>query len=142
MSDILPVIETLENRWMRAWVNGDAKALRALTSRKFRMVIGSKPCVILDASSWLAAATSRYQCTAYRFSDIYARQLGSVAVFATRLEMQATMDGHDWTGQVWVTDIWRKSRVRRSWQMVERVVSQPESNPDVPAAIRSLQLWR
>ena len=142
MAEILPIIETLENRWMRAWAGGDERTLKALTSRKFRMVIGSKPCVILDASSWLAAATTRYQCDSYRFGDIYARQLGQVAVFASRLELQATMDGHDWTGKHWVTDIWRKSRIRRNWQMVERVLSRPEDNPDVPAAIRSLQLWR
>jgi hypothetical protein len=142
MADILPVIEMMENRWMRAWVNGDLRTLKALTSRKFRMVIGSKPAAILDASSFLAAMTDRYQCRGYRFGDIYARQLGSVAVFATQLELQVSMDGHDWTGQFWVTDIWRKSRVRRSWQMVERVLSRPETNRDAPAAIRSLQLWR
>lgn len=142
MADILPVIEMLENRWMRAWSGGDVRTLKALTSRKFRMVVGSKPCVILDASSWLAAAMTRYQCNGYRFGDLYARQLGPVAVFATHLELQATMDGHDWTGKLWVTDIWRKSKVRRNWQMVERVLSRPEDNPDVPAAIRSLQLWR
>ena len=33
-------------------------------------------------------------------------------------------------------------RVSTERQMVERVISQPETNPDVPAAIRSLQLWR
>ena len=142
MADILPIIETLENRWMRAWVNGDTRALKALTSRKFRMVVGSKPCAILDASSWLAAAATRYVCRSYRFGDIYARQLGPVAVFATKLDLKATMDGHDWTGEFWVTDIWRKSRVRRNWAMVERVISRPETNPDVPAAFRSLQLWR
>lgn len=142
MADILPIVEMLENRWMRAWVNGDLREMKALTSRKFRMVIGSKPCSILDASSWFAAAKDRYVCTGYRFGDIYARRLGSVAVFATRLELKATMDGHDWTGDFWVTDIWSKSRVRRNWQMVERVLSRPETNKDVPAAIRSLQLWR
>ena len=56
--------------------------------------------------------------------------------------LQATMDGHDWSGQIWVTDLWRKSRMRLRWTMVERVISRPEENPDVPAAIRSLQLWR
>ena len=142
MADILPLLEMLENRWMRAWVNNDAKALKELTSRKFRMVIASKPCVILDSSSWLAAATGRYQCNGYRFGDIYARQLGTVAVFATRIELKATMDGHDWTGQFWVTDVWRKSGVRRKWRMIERVMSRPETNPDVPAAIRTLQLWK
>jgi hypothetical protein len=52
------------------------------------------------------------------------------------------MDGHDWSGSVWVTDLWRKSRVRRRWRIVERVISAPDVRPDVAAAIKSLQLWR
>ena len=142
MADIASIIEMLENRWMRAWVAGDSRTLKSLTSRKFRMVMGSKPCAILDFSSWLEGANSRFLCTSYRFGDIYSRQLGSTAVFATQLDMKATMDGEDWSGRYWVTDIWQKSRLRRGWRIVERVVSRPEENADVPAAIRSLQLWR
>ena len=142
MATILPVIETLENRLMRAWVGRDQRALKTLTSRKFRMVMGSKPSAILDAKSWLDAAGNRFVCKSYRFGDVYARQVGSMAVFATQLDLKATMDGHDWSGLYWVTDIWQKSRVRRSWQIVERVISAPVENPDASAAIRSLQLWR
>ena len=32
MGDITAVIETMEHRWMRAWVNRDAKALKSLTA--------------------------------------------------------------------------------------------------------------
>ena len=142
MADIIPVLETMENRWMRAWVNADTRTLKALTSRRFRMVMGSKPCVILDAKSWLDAAGSRYVCRSYRFGDIYARRLGSIAVFATQLDLKATMDDQDWSGRFWITDLWTRSTVKRSWRMVERVLSRPEDNPDVPAAIRTLQLWR
>ena len=142
MADIHPVIETMENRWMRAWMKGDTRELKALTSRNFRMVMGSKPATILDFKSWIEAAGKRYRCKSYRFGDVYAREIGGVAVFATQLELQATMDGEDWSGQFWVTDIWRKGRVRRKWRMVERIVSQPDQREDVPAAVRSLQLWR
>ena len=142
MADIHPIIETMEHRWMRAWVNGDKRALKGLTAGKFRMVIASKPCMLLDSKSWLEAAGTRFECSSYRFGDIYARDLGSVAVFGTQLTMKATMDGHDWSGQYWVTDLWRKTRIRRSWRMVERVISRPEEKPEVSAAIRSLQLWR
>src|SRR5262245_12321034 len=117
MAEILPIVEMMENRWMRAWVGRDVKSLRALTWRNFRMVIGSKPSAILDFSSWLAAAPERFRCSSYRFGDIYARQLGSVAVFATQLEMSCTLDGEDWSGRFWVTDLWTKSRVRRNWQL-------------------------
>lgn len=142
MADILPIIETLENRWMRAWVGGDVRTLKGLTSRNFRLVIGSKPSVLLDAKSWLDASGSRFTCRSYRFGDLYARNLGPVSVFATQLDLEANIDGHDWSGRVWVTDLWRKSGIRRSWRMVERVMSRPEEDAQVPAAIRSLQLWR
>lgn len=143
MADPLPFLEMMENRWMRAWVGRDSRTLKALTSRKFRLLIGSEPCVILDAASLMEAASSRFICTSYRFGDsIYARHLGSVAVFATHIDLQTTLDGRDWSGRFWITDLWRKTRVRRNWQMVERVLSRPEEAPQVPTAIRSLQLWR
>ncbi|WP_294120541.1 nuclear transport factor 2 family protein [Sphingomonas sp.] len=142
MADILTLIETLENRWMRAWIGGDAKTLKSLTSRNFRLVVGSKPSVLLDYKSWIDAAAERFPCRAYRFGEIYVRNLGSVTIFATQLEIEASIDGHDWSGRMWVTDLWKKGGVRRSWRMVERVMSRPEDDKDVPAAIRSLQLWR
>src|SRR5262245_26612510 len=117
MADILPLIETLENRWMRAWIGGDVKTLKSLSSRNFRLVIGSKPSVLLDHKSWIDAAAGRFPCRAYRFGEIYARNIGSVAIFATQLELEASIDGHDWSGKVWVTDLWKKGGVRRSWRM-------------------------
>ncbi len=108
MANLLPVIETLEHRWMRAWVGRDARDLKSLTSGEFRFVTGSQPCVILDATSWLQAATTRYLCTSYRFGDIYVHALDGTAVFATQLTLEARLDGADWSRQVWVTDVWRK----------------------------------
>jgi hypothetical protein len=140
MADVAPVIETNEHRWMRAWIAGDARTLKALTSRNFRLVIGAKPPVLLDAKSWLEAASTRYLCNSYRFGHIYARQLGSVAIFATQLKMKASFDGHDWSGQLWITDLWRKGTVRRSWRMTDRLVSRLEDS-DRSQAVRSLQLW-
>jgi hypothetical protein len=141
MANLMPIIETMEHRWMRAWVNRDSKELKALTSRKFRMVMGSKPSAILDSSSWLSAAESRFDCTSYRFGDIYVREVGSVAVFATQLTIKATLDDQDWSGEYWVTDIWQKSRLRRQWRMAERVLARPVAEKQVPAGIKSLQLW-
>jgi hypothetical protein len=90
----------------------------------------------------LEAATTRYLCKAYRFGEVYARDVGSVAVFATRMELELTMDGTGWSGDVWVTDLWRKTRLRRNWRLVERILSKPEESPEIPPAIRALQLWR
>jgi len=142
MADLSPVIETMEHRWMRAWVERDLKALKSLTSRNFIFLMGSKPPALLDNRSWLEAATQRYFCRSYRFGDIYVRDFGGMAMFATQLEIDATLDGKDWSGRFWVTDLWRKGKVRRRWQIVERVVSRLDESKDAPAGVRSLQLWR
>ena len=139
--DLTSTIEAMENAWMRAWMSRDARLLRSLTSRKFRMLVGSQPAVLLDANSWCEAATTRYLCKSYRFSDLYARKLDSLAIFATRLELQASLDGDDWSGQFWVTDLWQKSPVRRKWKMVERHISEPIKDPRAPE-LRAFQLWR
>ncbi|MDQ3482100.1 MAG: DUF4440 domain-containing protein [Pseudomonadota bacterium] len=127
---------------MRAWIGRDLPTLKALTSRNFRMVIGSKPATILDSKSWIEAAGTRFLCKSYRFGDVYARSHGTMVIFAGQMEIEARVAGEDWSGQLWMTDLWRKSRVRRRWQLVERLLSRPEASPELPAAIRSLQLWR
>ena len=142
MSDLASVIEALEHRWMRAWIAGDVRGLRALTSREFRMVFATRPCVILDAPSWLNAAADRFSCRSYRFGDVYVRRSGPVAVFATQLEVEASIRGADLSGQLWVTSIWAKSGIRRRRRMLERVVSRVDRNQAVASAVASLQLWR
>lgn len=143
MADLTAIIETNEHRWMRAWMGRDSRTLKSLTSPRFVLLMGSKPPMILDAPSWLEAAAGRYSCKSYRFGDVYVRDVGGVALFSARLDIEASMDGHDWSGAMWVTDLWRKGRVRRgTWRMAQRVISRPEDDKKVPAAIRSLQLWR
>jgi hypothetical protein len=140
--DLSPLIETMEHRWMRAWVARDAKMLKALTARNFILLMGSKPPAILDRPSWLEAAGKRWDCTSYRFGDIVVRGEGSVTVFSAPVELRATMDGRDWSGTFWITDIWRKGRMRRGWKLAERVVTRQDEDPAVTKAIKSLQLWK
>lgn len=142
MADLMPVIETMENRWMRAWVQRDLKALKGLTARDFTLLVGSKPPVVLDSRSWLEAAPSRWLATSFRFGDMYASDVGGLALFTAQLELKSTVDGTDWSGRFWVTDLWRKGRVRRRWRLAGRVISRTEEDAKVPGAIRSLQLWR
>jgi hypothetical protein len=142
MSDLTPVIETMEHRWMRAWVNREVKALKGLTAKDFILLTASKPSAILDRPSWLEAAGSRWDCSSYRFGDLVVRDLGGIAAFAAPLELKATLDGRDASGMYWVTDLWRRGRVRRGWKMVQRIVSRGDDNPELPKAIRTLQLWR
>jgi len=142
MANLTPVIETMEHRWMRAWVNREAKALKGLTASDFILLTASKPAMILDRPSWLDAVAKRWDCSSYRFGDIYVRSVGSVALFAASLELKATLDGRDWSGTVFVTDLWRKGKVRRSWKLAQRIVSRADDNRELPKAIKSLQLWK
>ncbi|MEO7751287.1 MAG: DUF4440 domain-containing protein [Sphingomicrobium sp.] len=142
MADRSSEIETMEHRFMRAWINGDAKTLKALTARDFVLMIGSKPPVMLDYSSWIEAAGKRWSCSAYRFGSVYVRSHAGLAIFAAEAEFESRIDGLDWSGSVWITDVWRRSKMRRRWRLVERQVSRPESEAKLPGAIRALQLWR
>ena len=104
MADFTPVIETMEHRWMRAWVNRDVKALKAITASNFILLTGSKPPAILDRPSWLEAVAKRWDCSSYRFGDILVRREGAVAVFSAPVELKATLDGRDWSGTFSITD--------------------------------------
>ena len=142
VADLTAVIETMEHRWMRAWVQRDIKAMKAITSRDFILLTAGKPPTILDRPSWLEAAAKRWDCDSYRFGDIYVRNLGSAALFAAPLELTASLDGRDWPGPMFVTDVLRKGRVRRGWKLVQRVISTAQNDPAIPKAIRALQLWK
>ena len=63
-------------------------------------------------------------------------------MFASQLDLEATMDGQDWSGRVWVTDLWKKGKIRRRWRMVQRVISRVEDKAEIPSGVRALQLWR
>ena len=127
---------------MRAWVQRDLRTLKAATAGDFILLTASKPPVILDQKSWLEAAGKRWLCSSYRFGDVYVRKVGNVALFASQVELKVTMDGEDWSGAYLVTDLWRKGRIRRGWRMAQRIVSRIDDNPKLPAAVRSLQLWK
>ena len=127
---------------MRAWVNRDSRALKSLTARDFILLTASMPPTILDRPSWLEAAAKRYHCSSYRFGDIYVRKFGAAALFASKVELKATMDGREWREEIWITDIWRKGRMRRGWKLVQRVISSISEDPQIPKAMKSLQLWK
>lgn len=142
MADLTPEIETMEHRFMRAWVKRDLPVLKSLTHGNFHLLVGTTPAVMLDRPSWLEAGTRRLLCTGYRFGDIYVRKVGTLALFATQAELKAKLDGQDWSGQFWLTDLWRKGKIRRGWRLAERVLSRLDESAEAPAAIRSMQLWR
>lgn len=116
--------------------------MKALASREFIFLLGSTRAAILDRPSWLEAATTRFKCESYRFGEVYVRKHGATAMFACEVTLEARMGTLDWSGPAWVTDLWQRSRIKRSWQIVERVISRPDTHAEMPAAIRDMQLWR
>ncbi|MCF8881413.1 nuclear transport factor 2 family protein [Erythrobacter sp. SN021] len=142
MDEFSAKIEALEHLWMRAWMQRDRNQMKAIAARDFIFLLGSEKPTILDRASWLEAATTRFRCTGYRFDEVYVRRHGPVAVFATRLGLEATIGDHHWNGDSWVVDLWQKSKIKRKWKLVERVLSRPDSDARMPEAIRAMQLWR
>lgn len=142
MDEFAAKIEASEHQWMRSWMSGERGAMKSLTSRDFVFLLGSDRSVILDRASWLEAAGQRIRCESYRFNEIYVRKHGRVAMFATRITMEGRFGKHKWTGDGWMTDLWRRPRMRGKWKLVERVLSRPDSNADLHDEIRSMQLWR
>lgn len=136
-------IEALELALMRAWAAGDKKTLKRLLSRRFRVVIGSSAPVMLDKTSFVEAAGSRWAIGSFRIgTSVYSREYDGGAIFAAEVEMKARVDGRDCSGSWWMVDLWRKSVLTRNWQLVDRQLSRPDTGAVVPESIRALQLWR
>ncbi|GAA5057507.1 hypothetical protein GCM10023208_23070 [Erythrobacter westpacificensis] len=134
-------LETLEHQWMRAWMRGDRKLMKEVAARDFVFLLGGTKATLLDRASWLEAATTRLRCHSYRFGDIYVRRHGPVGLFACQMEIEASIGEHEWKGTVWVSDLWRRSAVRRNWKLVERVVSRPDGDDALGEALKKFQLW-
>jgi hypothetical protein len=134
-------LETLEHQFMRAWMRGDRKLMKEVAARDFVFLLGGNKAAILDRVSWLEAATTRLRCRSYRFGDIYVRRHGPVGLFACQMEIEASLGDQEWKGTIWVSDLWRRSAVRRSWKLVERVVSRPEGDAGLAENLKSFQLW-
>ena len=136
MANLHPTHRDPRTRWMRAWIIWRFQALKALTARNFRMVMAAEAKRDPRRKSWVEAATTRYLVLVLPLRRHLRARHWRDDDLRDPARIEATMDGHDWSGEYWITDLWRKSRVRRNWRMVERVVSRPEEKPDAAAAIR------
>ena len=65
-----------------------------------------------------------------------------MAVFAARMSVEARIGTEKLEGDVWITDLWQRGRLRRKWKLVERTMSRPDTNENLPGLIREMQLWR
>lgn len=142
MANFESTIEALEHQWMRAWIARDRKTMKSLAARDFIFLLGSENAAILDRASWLEAAGTRLPCASYRFGSVYIRRHGTVATFASLVTLEARIDGMDWSGAMWVVDLWKRKGIRQRWKLVERTMARPDADSQLPGAVRAMQLWR
>ncbi|WP_298466100.1 nuclear transport factor 2 family protein [uncultured Erythrobacter sp.] len=141
MSDISAEIETLEHRFMRAWMRADRGEMRKLMLRDFMMIVGAERPQLLDRPSFLDASDRNFACTGYRLREVVARRHGKCAWFTAGIDLEMKLGGREWKGQFWLTDLWRKAAFKRTWKLAERSLSRCEPDEEYSHAIHRLQLW-
>lgn len=141
MADIAAEIETLEHRFMRAWMRREAGELRKLAARDFMMIVASEPSQLLDRPSFVEAMSGPLSCQGFRFNEVCVRKHGRSAWFTASADLELKIDRREWAGKFWISDLWIKGRVKRGWKLVERSLARTDSDDKLPASIRHLQLW-
>ena len=134
-------IEALALSAMRAWVAGDAKAMKKLTHRDFMMLVGSTPPQLLDRPSFLVAMERGFACTRFTFREVIVRGHGKSAWFVTGAELELAFGSKVWSGGFLVTDLWRKGAIG-GWKLTERSLARLDGDDTIAAAISRLQLWK
>lgn len=142
MADIEPAFETLENRLMRAWIHRNPADLKSLVSGEAIFMFGINPPVLLDRTSFAAAIERDLVCESFRFQELTARKHGKSVWFSAHTELEMRIGGKEWKGHFLITDLWRKSTIRRRWLLAERSLSPMENSEMLSGNIRALQLWR
>lgn len=141
MADTAAAIEALALAAMRAWVAGDAKAMKKLTHRDFMMLVGSTPPQLLDRPSFLAAMDRGFACTRFTFREVIVRNYGKSAWFVAGAELELAFGTQVWSGGFLVTDLWRKGAIG-GWKLAERSLARLDGDDTIAAAVSRLQLWK
>lgn len=142
MAEVIAEIEALALGVMRAWVAGDAKAMKKLASRDFMMMIGTQPPQLLDRPSFLASFERGFACTRFAFREVFVRQHGKAAWFAAGAELELGLGGKLWTGPFLVSGLWRRGSLARSWSLAELSIARLEERDRRAEAVIALQLWK
>lgn len=141
MADIAAEIEALALTAMRAWVAGDAKAMKKITAREFMLLVGSTPPQLLDRPSFLAAMERGFACTRFAFREVIVRPYGKSAWFVAGAELELALGPKVCSGAFLVTDMWRKGAIG-GWKLAERSLARLDPDDSLAPAIARLQLWK
>lgn len=141
MADPTAEIEALTLGTMRAWVAGDAKALKKLLARDFMMLVGSTPPQLLDRPSFLAAAGQGFACTRFTTREVIGRSHGKTAWLSAGAELDLALGPKTWRGGFLLSDLWRKGAIG-GWKLAERSLARMDGDETLAPAISRLQLWK
>lgn len=135
-------IEALALGAMRAWVAGDAKAMKKLTTRDFMMLVGTTPPQLLDRHSFLVAMERGFACNRFIFREVNARRHREAAWFVAGAELELTLGSRPWTGAFLVSALFRKSMWSSKLLLADLSLARQDPDTDLAAAVSRLQLWK
>ena len=137
-------IEALSLATMRAWLAGDAKALKKLLARDFMMMIGTTPPQLLDRPSFLASIERGFACTKFTLREVFVRHHGKSAWMVAGAELELRLGLSPWAGRFLVSDMWQKGTIG-GWKLAERSLAKLEDEATggnrLADSVRALQLW-
>ena len=114
-------VEQTAKAWMEVAERRDRSALERFLADEFTMVTNRGS--LIDKGQWLENMLERVgrDVTLPEFLDVRVRVYGDAALMTSRNILWATFDGKDWSGELYLTDVW----VRRDgrWQLVRRHAS-------------------
>ena len=114
--------QRLEDAWAAAVAESDVEAAREILADDFVLTSAGGVSEHMPRDEWLAALpgleTRSLECT-----DVYARELGGVAVVRARLRWDASMGDRDLTGEYLVADVFKREdgHWKASWRISTRV---------------------
>lgn len=139
MTDVKTDIEAAANRWMQAWVKRDQAVLQDSLGADFSLIVSANPGQQFDRKSWLATATSRYTCSAFRYREVQIRTVNEqVAIMSSIADFTSDIDGVPRTGPMFITDVWRKED-DGTWRVCGRYSAHPEPSGSSSGALAALK---
>jgi ketosteroid isomerase-like protein len=133
-------IEALALTVMRAWLAGDAKAMKKLTARDLMIMVGTLPPQLLDRPSFLVAIERGFACTRFAFREVFVRRHGKTAWFVAGAELEFQLGAKAWSGRFLVTQLWRSGTIG-GWKLADLSLARLDEGERYADSIRALQLW-
>lgn len=141
MSEHNAEIEAATLSMMRAWVAGDANAMKKLTTREFFFMVGTAPPQLLDRPSFLAALDRAFACRRFALREVFARKHTQAGWLVAGAELDLVLGGQSWTGPFLISAFWRPSMWTGKWLLAEFSLARVDRDERLAQNVRALQLW-